>query len=328
MKIAVIGAGMSGLSAASALSDAGAQVDVFEKSRGLGGRLAVKRLDWGNVDVGAQYFTARDHGFQQQVAKWSSNGHCTRWRFTPSVLKNGVLEASPDDIERYVGVPGMNSIVHALAAQLRVHRGTRITRLQRRNHAWLLESDTGEIFGGYDKLVVSLPADQSRVLLYDASEIADKIPTDIHQPCWALALATQGEVAKDIQGIFGDDIVSWVSRHSAKPGREYGSDNEDIWVLHFSPEWSCQHEQVEGIAQIGLQWLQNALVNATQTELRLKHSHQHFWRYARVANDGREQVGEIVDVSQGLAVVGDWCCGGRVEGAFLSAQGVVNAFEG
>ena len=58
MKVAIIGAGIAGLTAARELVERGAQVKVFEKARGLGGRLSTKRLVWGKLDIGAQYFTA------------------------------------------------------------------------------------------------------------------------------------------------------------------------------------------------------------------------------------------------------------------------------
>ena len=44
-RIAVIGAGMAGAVAARELHDAGHQVEVFDKSRGVGGRLSAKRYE-------------------------------------------------------------------------------------------------------------------------------------------------------------------------------------------------------------------------------------------------------------------------------------------
>ena len=49
-RIAIIGAGLAGLSAARALTAAGHTPVVFEKSRGLGGRLATRRTEFGPID--------------------------------------------------------------------------------------------------------------------------------------------------------------------------------------------------------------------------------------------------------------------------------------
>lgn len=55
MRVAVIGAGVSGLSAARVLHDHGYQVRVFEKSRGLGGRAATRPR---GVSTGSASITA------------------------------------------------------------------------------------------------------------------------------------------------------------------------------------------------------------------------------------------------------------------------------
>ncbi len=61
--IAIVGAGIAGLAAAQTLIRAGQQVQIFDKSRGSGGRMASKRSEAGALDLGAQYFTARDRRF-------------------------------------------------------------------------------------------------------------------------------------------------------------------------------------------------------------------------------------------------------------------------
>jgi hypothetical protein len=70
MRIAVIGAGISGLTAARTLQDQGHRVTVFEKLRSPGGRAATRRINELQFDHGAQYFTARDPAFRRAVAAW------------------------------------------------------------------------------------------------------------------------------------------------------------------------------------------------------------------------------------------------------------------
>ena len=55
--VAVVGAGISGLTRARTLADYGLPVTVFEKSRGVGGRMATRRSDNGAVfDHGCAVF--------------------------------------------------------------------------------------------------------------------------------------------------------------------------------------------------------------------------------------------------------------------------------
>ena len=64
MRVAVIGAGLTGLTCASRLMRAGMDVRVFDKGRGLGGRLASRRLENGlRFDHGATYVETDDPAF-------------------------------------------------------------------------------------------------------------------------------------------------------------------------------------------------------------------------------------------------------------------------
>ena len=74
MTCLIIGAGMAGLTAANLLQNAGWAVTVVDKSRGVGGRMATRRLGASRFDHGAQFFTVRDAGFQATTDKWMANG--------------------------------------------------------------------------------------------------------------------------------------------------------------------------------------------------------------------------------------------------------------
>ena len=61
--VLVIGAGMAGLIAAAELQRAGRRVLVLDKGRGVGGRLASRRIGEASFDHGAQFITARTPRF-------------------------------------------------------------------------------------------------------------------------------------------------------------------------------------------------------------------------------------------------------------------------
>ena len=83
-RVAIIGAGMAGLAAARLLREAGASCTIFDKSRGLGGRMATRRTGDFSFDHGAQYFTARGPRFRALVDDWSAAGHAAGWYGGPS----------------------------------------------------------------------------------------------------------------------------------------------------------------------------------------------------------------------------------------------------
>lgn len=116
-RVAVIGAGISGLFAARTLADHGLPVTVFDKGRGVGGRMSTRRVDGRPCfDHGAQYFTARDLRFRQYVQSWLEQGVVAHWPNTESnpshkivVFRNGAVTETKDANERFVGVPSMNA---------------------------------------------------------------------------------------------------------------------------------------------------------------------------------------------------------------------------
>ncbi len=72
-RIAVIGAGIAGLSVSAALA-AHALVCIFEKSRGVGGRMSARRQPPWAFDHGTQFFTARNRAFREFLAPLQTAG--------------------------------------------------------------------------------------------------------------------------------------------------------------------------------------------------------------------------------------------------------------
>ena len=120
-KIAVIGAGLSGLIAARELSASGHQPVVYEKSRGVGGRLATRRVGMARLDHGAQFFTVRGEAFRSLVDEALAAGAVKEWC-------RGFGEE--DGYPRYRGADGMTSFTKWLAAGIDIRLGTRIEDLR------------------------------------------------------------------------------------------------------------------------------------------------------------------------------------------------------
>ncbi|MCA9619111.1 MAG: NAD(P)-binding protein [Myxococcales bacterium] len=112
-------AGLSGCFAARTLADHGLAVTVFEKSRGLGGRMATRRHESqgqpSSFDHGAQYFTVRDERFRRYVAAWQERGIVAPWEGRIAVLGGDGQRDEPRPLERFVGTPNMPAICHHLA---------------------------------------------------------------------------------------------------------------------------------------------------------------------------------------------------------------------
>ncbi|OSQ49733.1 FAD-dependent oxidoreductase, partial [Marivita cryptomonadis] len=203
--IAIIGTGIAGLSAARALRDAGHVVQLFDKSRGSGGRMSSQRSDAGALDMGAQYFTARDRRFVNEVQRWQSNGWAEQW--TPQLynFKSGQLTPSPDEQTRWVGTPRMSAITRALLDDLPVEFGCRITEVFQGKHHWnLLDADGGN-HGPFSHVIIATPAPQATALLAAAPKLAGVAASVKMDPTWAIALAFDKPLDTPMEGCFVQD---------------------------------------------------------------------------------------------------------------------------
>ena len=180
--IAIIGTGLAGLSAAQALHAAGLSVELFDKSRGSGGRMASKRSDAGSLDLGAQYFTARDRRFVEVVQQWQARGWVAEWDPQLYQYNQNGLQPSPDEQLRWVGAPRMSSISRALLGALPVHFGCRITEVFRGEQHWGLQDAEGNSHGPYSSVIVATPAPQATALLAAAPKLASAAASVIMEP--------------------------------------------------------------------------------------------------------------------------------------------------
>jgi predicted NAD/FAD-dependent oxidoreductase len=106
-EIAIIGAGISGLMAATYLAEKGKNSVLFDKGRGPGGRMSTRRFGEFRLDHGAQFFTVRDPRFEKYVQSWEKAGVAKIW------CKG--FSGTGDGHPRFCGTEGMNSIPKWLA---------------------------------------------------------------------------------------------------------------------------------------------------------------------------------------------------------------------
>jgi len=170
--IAIIGAGIAGLSAAQALQKAGQSVHLFDKGKGSGGRMASKRSEAGALDLGAQYFTARDRRFVEQVQQWVAAGWAEQWKPQLYNYRDGTLSPSPDEQTRWVGVPRMSAITRGLLKDVTVNFDCRIAEVFRGKQYWHLQDTDGCSHGPFSRVVIAVPAPQATPLLAATPKLA------------------------------------------------------------------------------------------------------------------------------------------------------------
>ncbi|WP_158043781.1 NAD(P)/FAD-dependent oxidoreductase [Skermanella pratensis] len=324
-RVAVIGAGLSGLACAERLAGRGLDVTVFDKGRAAGGRMATRRADAGGgagsprFDHGAQYFTARDPRFRSRVDDWVARGAAACW--TGRIVRigeGGGIEESPG--ERFVGTPGMTAPARLLAESVTPRSGVRVAEVVPGDGGWQLRDEAGRDLGSYGRVAVAVPSPQAVPLLAEAPDLAAAAADAIMAGCWSVLVRFPRPLGLAYDGAFvGASPLSWIARDSSKPGRDAGGG--ETWVLHGSPEWSQRHiedDQAEVIARLTAAFRELAGIGPVQAGYLAAHR----WRFS-IPLRGLEQEC-LYDPERGLGACGDWCLGGRVEGAFLSGLALAN----
>jgi renalase len=331
--IAIIGVGMAGVVCARTLRQAGHNVTLFEKSRGLGGRMSTRASAFGSFDHGAQYFTVRDPRFE--LALGTVPGLCKPWSANAvRVLDpNGrVIEAGlPGGERHWVAAPGMNDLVKAWAAPLvedhNVQLQTRVTKISAdplHQNGWQLhtESDDGAqlVYAGFDKVILAIPPAQASELLAAAqlSSLAEPLKNVRVDPCWTLMVAYPQAVQPGLITIGPQwnaarsthHRIAWMARESSKPGRE----RIERWTVQASAPWSAEHIQDTPDRITGK--LLKAFAEITGIRATPAHVQVHRWLYAKTAQPLGQS--HLWFKAQGIGLCGDWCLGHRVEDAFVS----------
>lgn len=156
--VLIIGAGISGLLCATELKKAGLSVRILDKGRGLGGRMATRRMGAARLDHGAQFFTARDASFQRYVDEWLNAGFLREW------FRHAPYDTAPEGHSRYCGATGMTDVAKYLARDLDVHGSETAIKVQRESGQWEVESASGNVFMAHH-LVVTSPLPQALAIL-------------------------------------------------------------------------------------------------------------------------------------------------------------------
>ncbi|MEN9222010.1 MAG: FAD-dependent oxidoreductase [Thermostichus sp. BF3_bins_97] len=333
--VVIIGAGIAGLVCARQLLRAGLQVVVLEKSAGLGGRMATRRVEHAGqtvpVDHGAQYLTADSDGLHRWVKELLGLGLLTEWTRSLHWLDSeGLHPEDPNEEKlRYICPQGMTALAKHLAAPLTVHTQTRVVGLKPLQTTWQVSADNGQIHQA-PALVVAIPAPQMLPLLQDmippASSLLSLLGSTEYQPCIAvLAGYPENTPLPDWKGIkcLEDPLLVWLGLDSSKRPEPL----PPVVVFHGGPEWSSLYVDANPseLENAGRELLAHAAKRLQPWLASPEWMQVHRWRYALpLETMGLASLGTRISTSstEGLPLVcaGDWCAGGRIEGAWLSGQ--------
>lgn len=315
-KVAVIGAGLAGLTCAVRLQEAGCKVTVFEQAGAVGGRMTSLSIPVAgdavlSFDHGAQYFTARHEYLQAATDAWVEAGIAAVWEGRIRVLNHGIVAPTDQPLVRYVGVPTMAAICEWLAQDCDVRLNRRVQEVEQRDGRWSVYGDKD--LGSYDIVALALPPTRAAELLAGVPSLHAQVAGISMLGSWAGLVGFAQSLPLELDGAFVHDSgLSWIARNSSKPGR---TGDFDSWVIHGSGAWS--QSRIELTPDDALAALLDEFWTATGlTPCEPQLASVFRWHWALAPEP--LTVDCFFEEPLGIGVCGDWCAGSRVEGAFRS----------
>ena len=283
MKIGIVGAGLAGLTVAHRLKN-WHEISIFDKSRGVGGRMSTRSADPYQFDHGAKYFTARSRAFQVFLKPYINEGIVVDWKPKTTTLAKRRKPYSRDWFEpHYIAAPKMTSLCKALASDLDMHIATHISGLHQEKDLWYLTSQDDEIHGPFDWIISAVPSHQAGALLPSDFSAMDIIRNVKMTGCFSLMLGFVEPLDLPWQAAkVNDSYIGWVCVNSSRDGRE----TNYSMLVQSTNEWAEQYLDAEKIKvqELLLRELQSVL----GITLNADHVALHGWRYANVETPAKE----------------------------------------
>ena len=311
--VLVIGAGMAGLSAATALRKAGREVLVLDKGKQTGGRMATRRVGGATFDHGAQFVTARDPRFAALLEEAQTAGVAVEWcrGFTPEA----------DGHKRWRGAPGISALANFGTVGLEIVQERQVAALSQAGDHWLIRMTDGEVYSA-GAIILTTPVPQALVLLEAGGvQLEPALKTRLsaieYERCLAVMAVLRGPSRMQAPGGFAptQGPIAWIADNQLK-----GISDEPAVTIHATDAFSVaqwdqdRDETARGLLAAAEKWL-GVGIQSFQI---------HAWRYSKPKQTDPLLFAEV-SLSPLLLLAGDAFAGPRVEGAALSGWAAAEA---
>ncbi|KWU53996.1 NAD(P)/FAD-dependent oxidoreductase [Priestia megaterium] len=304
-RVGIVGAGMTGLTAAAELQKEGIEVFLLDKGKSVGGRMATRRVGDGKADHGAQFFTVRSDEFQQDVNKWIGDRKVKKW--------------FGDHHPRYQSPNGMNALAKYLAENLRVYVNRKVQAIDFQNGRYQLYTEENEIFEATD-IILTPPSPQVIEMLNNSRLQVDQsiLKTLKFSPCLVAIAELYTEMLYGDHGqiMNPSSTIQRIINHEQK-----GISKTPVLSIYMNKDWSEKHfdeherELLQAIKNEIKEWTSANHIKSIQIKK---------WRYAEVEQVLHQPFAKIMP---SLLVAGDAFLRredetnhSRLESAYLSGK--------
>jgi renalase len=346
--VAIIGAGIAGLTCAQTLQQAGRNIVILDKSRGVGGRVATRRIQTTHADHGACYLSpAQDPNLQELTQQMLSQGVLQIWTDTVHEFSpDSGLQPAPTRQSRYVAPAGMSAIAKFLTPNLDLRLNHRVTDLRLNADHW--ECAIAQEASILAKVIVlTIPAPQAIALVPSSAdsraaeyqEFRAQLTSVDFFPSLSVMAGYSCDRAAEWQQNYpqiraitlpNDPVVSWLGFDSSKHAPALEStpvDTEPVFVLQSSAAFAALHLDAIDLQPAAAQMLAQAAQHFAPWLETPAWMQIHRWRYA-FARSPLSTPYLAAPTAFPLVCGGDWCGGRKIEDAYRSGQAIAQHLLG
>eukprot|EP00123_Amoebidium_parasiticum_P006212 comp17220_c1_seq1/m.16203 comp17220_c1_seq1/g.16203 ORF comp17220_c1_seq1/g.16203 comp17220_c1_seq1/m.16203 type:complete len:310 (-) comp17220_c1_seq1:213-1142(-) len=291
--VLIVGAGATGAAAAQKLKQLGASVLVVDKGRGVGGRLATRRVnDYGAADHGVQKVEMRSAKAREILSPF-----LRQWYG-----------------EYYMAPKGFSAVAKELLKETHVKTSVRIVALKRKEGWWQVGGDDGSNWSA-EKVLLTCPVPQALTLLKENGITLNETTLSLlsqrkYEPCICAVVSLKTPPPTGLHLKTPTSPLRLIVNNAEK-----GIATNPLLTVHADAKWSADNwtrkeeellEDVLGVTLSQLGMNKEAVAGAQLKK----------WLYAfpeKTTDDG------VVELGDGLFLAGDAFSGPvGVEGAVLS----------
>ena len=309
-KISIIGTGLSAIFSAIHLrKNTDLEINLFDKARGLGGRLATRRAEGGKFDHGAQYFSIERINNLPEIQM---------------LINEGVIN-NIEDKDIYFSPDGMTNIAKKLLIDFNIFKEHKLVSIDKENENYKLFFENGSTFNS-DYIIMSCPMPQSLEILnkskidYDNNLIKD-LEDLSYFPCIVVMIKSEIKLS-NLDKHIGTDVdskdISWI-------GDNYGkkvSNIENYYTIQCSPEFS--YENFENEYDETNEKLKHEMEKIFGSNYQILSNHK--WRYSIPKNFYQGDNSLVINQKDFLGLCGDIFTNGRFDGAITSGLSIADKF--
>ena len=300
MKIAIIGAGFSGCNLYNNLKEKYEDIIIFEKSRGVGGRLSTKYVDDKFID----------HATSSLIPITDD-----LIMFCLDLAKNGVVKAKYDE---FIPKNGINQICKFLIDEKDLIKNTKIAKAQNIDNKWILEDKNYNIYEGFDLLFITIPAPQILQMKIELqNDFKEKLSHIKYDSIFSLILHSNKDIKLDKSLLYENPDIKNIINNSIK----YLYKDFSSYIIHSTKEFAnCINEKSkEEICEIFL----DNFDDETKEKFERFTIIPHLWKYAFAKTS--LDMPYFLNEEKNLGICGDYFNHSNMEAALLSSELLSNS---